>query len=64
MRSLLRCAPVLVVLALAGTTAAQSVPPAEDVRRVERLVATIAHEAATLCPLADPGDQGDRKSVV
>jgi len=57
-RSLLRCAPVLVVLALAGAGAAQSVPPAEDVRRMERLVATIAQEAATLCPLSDPGDQG------
>ena len=58
MRSLLRSAAVLVVLALAGTSTAQSVPPAEDVRRVERLVATIAQEAATLCPLSDPGDQG------
>ena len=58
MRRLLRFAAVLGVLALAGASAAQSVPPAEDVRRVERLVATIAQEAATLCPLADPGDQG------
>jgi hypothetical protein len=33
---------------------AQSVPPADDMRRVERLVATIAQEAATLCPLSDP----------
>jgi hypothetical protein len=57
-RSLLRSAAVLVVLALAGASAAQSVPPAEDVRRMERLVATIAQEAATLCPLSDPGDQG------
>jgi len=57
-RRLLRFAAVLGVLALAGASAAQSVPPAEDVRRVERLVATIAQEAATLCPLADPGDQG------
>ncbi len=58
MRSLLRSAAVLLVLALAGASAAQSVPPAEDVRRVERLVATIAQEAAALCPLSDPGDQG------
>jgi hypothetical protein len=57
-RSLLRSAAVLVVLALTGASAAQSVPPAEDVRRMERLVATIAQEAATLCPLSAPGDQG------
>ena len=45
------------VLGLAGSSAAQSVPRAEDVRRVERLVATLAQEAAALCPLSDPGDQ-------
>jgi len=48
---------LFVVLAFAGTSGAQSVPRADDVRRVERLVATLAQEAATLCPLADPGDQ-------
>jgi hypothetical protein len=47
----------LLVLGFAGGSAAQSTPRAEDVQRVERLVATIAQEAAALCPLADPGDQ-------
>ena len=45
------------VLGFAGATEAQPVPPAEDMQRVERLVATLAQEAATLCPLSDPGDQ-------
>ena len=58
MRILRRSAFVLLVLGLAGASAAQSTPPAEAVRRVERLVATIAQEAAMLCPLSDPGDQG------
>src|SRR6266849_9581014 len=48
---------VLMVLGLPAGSPAQSVPRAEDARRVERLVATIAQEAATLCPLSDPGDQ-------
>ena len=47
----------LLVLGSAGATEAQPVPPAEDRQRVERLVATLAQEAATLCPLSDPGDQ-------
>ena len=50
-------AVVLMVLGFAGAGGAQTVPRAEDVQRVERLVATLAQEAATLCPLADPGDQ-------
>ena len=50
-------AAVLMVLGFAGATGAQTVPPAEDMQRVERLVATLAQEAATLCPLSDPGDQ-------
>jgi hypothetical protein len=48
---------VLMVLAFAGASGAQTVPRAEDMQRVERLVATLAQEAATLCPLSDPGDQ-------
>ena len=44
-------------LGFACASSAQSVPPAEDTRRVEQLVATLAQEAATLCPLSDPGDQ-------
>jgi hypothetical protein len=47
----------LLVLGFARAGGAQAVPPAEDLQRVERLVATLAQEAATLCPLADPGDQ-------
>ena len=51
-------AAALIVLGLAGTTSrAQPIPPPEDRQRVERLVATLAQEAATLCPLSDPGDQ-------
>src|SRR5882724_4222665 len=58
MRILLaRSVPMFMVLGLAVASAAQSVPRADDMRRVERLVATIAQEAATLCPLSDPGDQ-------
>jgi hypothetical protein len=45
------------VLGVACASSAQSVPRAEDTRRVEQLVATLAQEAATLCPLSDPGDQ-------
>jgi len=44
-------------LGFACASSAQSVPRAEDTRRVEQLVATLAQEAATLCPLSDPGDQ-------
>ncbi len=47
----------LLILGFARAGGAQAVPPAEDLQRVERLVATLAQEAATLCPLADPGDQ-------
>jgi len=47
----------LVLLGVAGAGSAQSVPRPEDVRRVEQFVATLAQEAATLCPLSDPGDQ-------
>src|SRR5882724_10737066 len=55
--SLANVAAVLMVLAVSGASTAQTVPRAEDVRRVERLVATLAQEATTLCPLSDPGDQ-------
>ena len=54
---LARSVVTFMVLGLAVASAAQSVPRADDMRRVERLVATIAQEAATLCPLSDPGDQ-------
>jgi hypothetical protein len=58
MRILLaRSVLMFMVLGLAVASAAQSVPRADDMRRVDRLVATIAQEAATLCPLSDPGDQ-------
>jgi hypothetical protein len=58
MRILLaRSVVMFMVLGLAVASAAQSGPPADDMRRVERFVATIAQEAATLCPLSDPGDQ-------
>jgi hypothetical protein len=52
-----RVAAVLMALGFACASSAQSVPPAEDTRRVEQLVVTLAQEAATLCPLSDPGDQ-------
>ena len=52
-----RVAATLLMLSFAGSSLAQSAPRSEDVRRVERLVATIAQEAASLCPLSDPGDQ-------
>jgi hypothetical protein len=52
-----RVAAVLMALGFACASSAQSVPPAEDTRRVEQLVATLAQEAATLCPLSDAGDQ-------
>src|SRR5437867_3315764 len=55
--SLANVAAVLMLLAVSGASTAQSVPRAEDTRRVEQLVATLAQEAATLCPLSDPGDQ-------
>jgi hypothetical protein len=45
------------VLSFAGTSGGQPVSRAEDVQRVVRLVATLAQEAATLCPLSDPSDQ-------
>src|SRR5438477_4465778 len=48
---------VLMVLGFAGVSGAQTAPRAEDMQRVERHVATLAQEAATLCPLSDPGDQ-------
>ena len=54
---LVRSVVMLMVLGLAVASAAQSVPRSDDMRRVERLVATIAQEAAMLCPLSDPGDQ-------
>src|SRR5262245_50587772 len=44
-------------LGFACASSAQSAPHAEDMRRVEQLVATLAQEAAILCPLSDPGDQ-------
>jgi hypothetical protein len=47
----------LVLLGVAGASSAQSMPRPEGVRRVEQLVATLAQEAAMLCPLSDPGDQ-------
>ena len=50
-------AAVLLLLAVSGASTAQSVPGAEDMQRVERLVATLTQEAATLCPLSDPSDQ-------
>src|SRR6266508_127486 len=55
--SLANVAAVLMLLAVCRASTAQPVPRAEDVRRVERLVATLTQEAATLCPLSDPGDQ-------
>ena len=50
-------AAVLMALGFACASSAQSLPRAEDTRRVEQLVATLAQEAAALCPLSDPGDQ-------
>src|SRR5882724_8329458 len=55
--SLANIAAVLMLLAVSHGSTAQTVPRAEDMQRVERLVATLAQEAATLCPLSDPGDQ-------
>jgi hypothetical protein len=55
--SLANIAAALMVLTVAGASIAQTVPRTEDVQRVDRLVATLAQEAATLCPLSDPGDQ-------
>ena len=52
-----RAAVVVMALGFACASSAQAVPRAEDTRRVEQLVATLAQEAATLCPLSDPGDQ-------
>ena len=48
---------VLMVLAVPGASIGQTAPRAENAQRVERLVATLSQEAATLCPLTDPGDQ-------
>jgi len=48
---------VLHVLGFAAVSEAQTVPRGEDMQRIERHVATLAQEAATLCPLSDPGDQ-------
>jgi hypothetical protein len=56
-RLLAPAAVALLILGFARAGGAQAVPPAEDLQRVERLVATLAQEAAKLCPLADPGDQ-------
>jgi len=47
----------LVVLLVTGTSSGQSAPGAEDKQRIERFVATLAQEAAMLCPIGDPGDQ-------
>ena len=47
----------LVIICIAATSGAQSMPSAEEKLRFERLVATLAQEAAMLCPLADPADQ-------
>ena len=47
----------LVIICIAATSGAQSMPSAEEKLRFERLVATLAQEAALLCPLADPADQ-------
>jgi len=47
----------LVIICIAATSGAQSMPSAEEKQRFERLVATLAQEAALLCPLADPADQ-------
>src|SRR5438128_11472289 len=55
--SLANVAAVLMLLAVSGASTAQTVPRAEDAQLVERLVATLTQEAATLCPLSDPGDQ-------
>src|SRR5882762_8208293 len=55
--SLANVAAVLMLLAVSRGSTAQTAPRAEDVQRVERLVATLTQEAATLCPLSDPGDQ-------
>jgi hypothetical protein len=54
---LTRAAVALIVVGFAGTSGAQPLPRPEDLQRVERLVATLAQEAATLCPLSDPSDQ-------
>jgi hypothetical protein len=45
------------MLSFAGSSVAQAGPGSDDVRRIEQLVTTIAQEAASLCPLSDPGDQ-------
>src|SRR5881296_1832108 len=55
--SLANVGAVLMVLAVSGASMGQTAPRAEDAQRVERLVATLTQEAATLCPLSDPGDQ-------
>jgi hypothetical protein len=58
MRALLHhVAAGLIWLSFSGATEAQSAPRAEDMQRVERLVVTLAQEAATLCPLSNPDDQ-------
>jgi hypothetical protein len=45
------------VVALFDAGNAQPGPRPEDIQRIERLVATLAQEAAMVCPLSDPGDQ-------
>ncbi len=58
MRRLLGSVAVVgILLSVTGASRAQSTPTAEDKRRVERFVATLAQEAAILCPLASPADQ-------
>src|SRR3989442_5360820 len=55
--SLANVAAVLMLLAVSRGSTAQPVPRAEDVQRVERLVATLTQEAATLCRLVAPSDK-------
>jgi len=43
------------VLGFAAVSEAQTVPRGEDIQRIERHVATLAQEAATLCPLSTRG---------
>src|SRR5262245_66264859 len=47
----------LVIICIAAVSSAQSMPSSEERQHFERLAATLAQEAATLCPLADPADQ-------
>src|SRR4051812_43613530 len=56
MSGILPSAAVLLLL-LGGIAWGQATPKAEDLERVERHVATLAQEAAALCPVSDPSDQ-------